>query len=550
MEKIKVTIDGEVQEVEKGLSVLDIASQAGIEIPTLCHHPDLERYAACRVCLVEVKNARNPMPACVTQVMDGMVIETRTEEIDNIRRVVLELLLSEHYGDCVAPCKMACPAGIDIQGQIALIADGRYEESLIRIKESNPLPLVCGRVCPRFCEQKCRRNLLEGPVGINMLKRFVADYDMNGDGPYTPDLKPSTGKKVAVVGGGPAGLSAAYYLVQEGHQVDIYEAHPKLGGMLRYGIPEYRLPKATLDKEIEGITKLCGKIEINTRLGKDYTIDSLKKDGYDAVFVAIGAQSSQSMRVDGEDALGVLSGIDFLRDVVIGNETGLGKKVAVVGGGNTAMDAARTALRMGAEKVIVAYRRSRAEMPANAEEVEQAEEEGVELAFLAAPAGIKVADGRVSGIECIKMELGEPDASGRRRPVPIKGSEYTMELDTIIAAIGQSVDNTSLPQDGAIELNRGYPVVDSETMLTSIEGVFSGGDCTTGPATAIEAIGAGKRAAAYIDMYLSGKPVIAIDKPYSCSKGELYEVRDSEFADVPTQARVDQEALAADIRKR
>jgi formate dehydrogenase major subunit len=548
LETVKINIDGRELEVDRTLSVLDVARQAGIDIPTLCYHRDLERYAACRVCLVEVEKARGPMPACVTQVMDGMVIKTRTEEIDNIRRVVLELLLSEHYGDCVAPCKIACPAGIDIQGQIALIADGRYEESLIRIKESNPLPLVCGRVCPRFCEQKCRRNLIEGPVGINMLKRFVADYDMNSDNPYTPELKAATGKKVAVIGGGPAGLSAAYYLVQEGHQVDIYEAHPKLGGMLRYGIPEYRLPKATLDKEIEGITKLCGKVEVNSRFGKDYTIDSLKKDGYDAVFVAIGAQSSSSMRVEGEDSPGVLSGIDFLRNVVMGNETGLGKKVAVVGGGNTAMDAARTALRMGA-KVTVVYRRSRAEMPANAEEVEQAEEEGVEFVFLSAPVSIKVANGRVNGLECNRMELGEPDASGRRRPVPIEGSEYVIELDTIIAAIGQSIDNTSLPQGSSIELNKwGYPVIDEETMLTSVEGVFSGGDCTAGPATAVEAIGAGKRAATYIDMYLSGNPVVAIDKPYSCSKGDLYEVRDSEFADVPTQVRAEQEALAPDVR--
>ncbi|MBT3363028.1 MAG: FAD-dependent oxidoreductase [Chloroflexi bacterium] len=548
---IKITVDGKEIEVQKGLSVLDVARELGIDIPNLCHHRDLERYAACRVCLVEVVGARGPMPACVTQVGEGMVINTRTEEIENVRRVVLELMLSEHYGDCVAPCKTACPAGIDIQGQIALIADGRYEESLIRIKESNPLPLVCGRVCPRFCEQKCRRNLLEGPVGINMLKRFVADYDMDSGNPYTPNLKAPTGKKVAVVGGGPAGLAAAYYLVQDGHTVDIYEAHPKLGGMLRYGIPEYRLPEAVLDKEIEGITKLCGEVKTGAKLGTDFTIDSLKEDGYDSIFVAIGAQVGQSMRVNGEDAPGVLVGIDFLRNVVMGNDTGLGKKVAVVGGGNTAMDAARTALRTGADEVTVVYRRSRAEMPANAEEVEQAEEEGVKFVFLASPVGIREADGRVNSMACIKMELGEPDASGRRSPVPIEGSTYEMDLDTVISAIGQAVDRSVLEKSTNIALDRrGCTEIDAETMLTCCEGVFSGGDCTTGPATAVAAIGAGKRAATYIDMYLSGKEVVAQDKPYICSKGELTDIREEDYRDVPTQARVEQTAMSPEVRVR
>jgi len=235
----------------------------------------------------------------------------------------------------------------------------------------------------------------------------------------------------------------------------------------------------------------------------------------------------------------------------MGNETGLGKKVVVVGGGNTAMDAARTALRKGADEVSVVYRRSRAEMPANAEEVEQAEEEGVKFVFLTAPVGIREVDGRVNCMACIKMELGEPDDSGRRSPVPIEGSTYDMDLDTVIAAIGQTIDNNSLAQDDAIELNhRGYPVVDGETMLTSIEGVFSGGDCITGPATAVEAIGAGKRAATYIDMYLTGQPVVAVDKQYNCFKGELYDIRDGEYDSISTQARVEQKALAPDVRVR
>jgi len=309
MGKIVFTLDGKRVEAEAGSTVLEAAQQNGAEIPTLCHDPRLKPYAACRICLVEVEGARGPMPACATPVAEGMVVRTKTDDLIKIRRMDLELLLSDHYGDCIAPCKLACPAGIDIQGYIGLIANGQYTEALKLIKESNPLPLVCGRVCPRFCETKCRRNLVDEPVAINALKRFVADYDQNNGEPYTPEPKPPTGHKVAIAGGGPAGLSAAYYLALEGHEVTILEANPQLGGMLRYGIPEYRLPKAALDKEIAIITGLCGQVHCNVSLGKDFTIESLKGDGYEAIFIALGAQASQRMKVEGEDLPGVLSGI-------------------------------------------------------------------------------------------------------------------------------------------------------------------------------------------------------------------------------------------------
>ena len=545
MSKIVFTLDGKRVEAEVGSTILEAAEQNGVEIPTLCHDPRLKPYAACRICLVEVEGARGPMPACATPLTEGMVVKTKTDDLIKIRRMGLELLLSDHYGDCIAPCKLACPAGIDIQGYIGLIANGQYQEALALIKKSNPLPLVCGRVCPRFCEAKCRRNLVDEPVAINALKRFVADYDQNNGGGYAPELKPSTGHKVAIVGGGPAGLSAAYYLALEGHEVTIFEANPQLGGMLRYGIPEYRLPKAVLDREIATIAGLCSQVNCNVSLGKDFTIESLKDDGYEAIFITLGAQASQRMRVEGEDLPGVLSGIGFLRDVALGKKVSLGDKAAVIGGGNTAIDAARTALRLGAREVTIIYRRSRDEMPANDEEIEQAEQEGMKLHFLAAPARLRAQNGRVDSMECIKMALGEPDSSGRRRPEPVAGSEFIMEVDTVIAAIGQTLDVSSIPQDGQIELNRrGYISADEETMETSLGGVFAGGDCISGPATVVEAVAAGRRAAISINQHLNGQPIALAEKPYNCSKGELGEIDASEYADIVRLPRTKMPVLA------
>lgn len=549
MDKIKFLLNDEEVYAEAGSTILSAASANGVEIPTLCHDPRLKPYAACRICLVEVEGARGPVPACANQIGAGMKVQTNTDNLATLRRVCLELLASDHYGDCVAPCKLACPAGIDIQGQIALIADGQYAEALKLIKESNPLPSVCGRVCPRFCEQSCRRNLVDEPVAINALKRFVADYDMSS-APYMPEVKASTGRKVAVIGGGPAGLSTAYYLALEGHGVTIFEASPHLGGMLRYGIPEYRLPKADLDNEIATITKLCDAVHLNTAFGKDFSIDSLKNDGFESIFAALGAQASQKMRVEGEDLAGVLPGVDFLRDVALGSKVELGARVAVIGGGNTAMDAARTSLRLGAKEVMVVYRRSREEMPAAVEEVEEAGHEGAIFHFLSAPVRIAAQDGRVTGIECVKMELGEADSSGRRSPVPVDGSEFVIEADTVIAAIGQTL---AMPEElggAAPELNKwGYVQVDEDTMATSIEGVFSGGDGASGPATVVQAVGAGKRAARSIHRYLNGMPVVAPIKEFNVSKGALSEIDPEELATVKRIERAKLPALSIKDRE-
>lgn len=550
MPKVWFTLNGEKVEVEAGTTILEAAEQNGAKIPTLCHDPRLKPTAACRLCLVEVEGSREITPACVTPITEGMVVRTKSDDLINLRRMALELLLSDHYGDCIAPCKLACPAGIDIQGHIALTANGQYQEAIKLIKESNPLPLVCGRVCPRFCETKCRRNLVDGPVAINALKRFVADYEQNNGASYTPQPKPATGHRVAVVGGGPAGLSATYYLALEGHEVTIFEANSQLGGMLRHGIPEYRLPKAILDKEIAVIASLCHKISYNVSLGKDFTIESLKATGYEAIFVALGAQVNQKMKIKGEDSPGVLSGIGFLKDAALGKKVRMGKKVAVIGGGNTAVDVARTALRLGAREVTIVYRRSRDEMPANKEEVEQAEQEGIGIQFLAAPVGVSARNGKVDSMECIRMALGEPDSSGRRRPEPVAGSEFTMKVNTVIAAIGQTLDTSSFDKDSGIKLNRkGYINTNEETMETSVEGVFAGGDCTSGPATVIEAVAAGRRAATSINQYLNGQPIVPETKAYNCSKGELDEIDITDYQQVERIPRTEMPLLDPEERR-
>ena len=549
MAKISFVLNGEQAEAEAEDTILEAAQQNGVAIPTLCHDPRLKPGAACGLCLVEVEGARGAMPACATPVSEGMAVRTETDDLIKSRRMALELLLSDHYGDCVAPCKLACPAGIDVQGYIGLIANGEYQEALKLIKQSNPLPLVTGRVCPRFCEAKCHRNLLEGSVSINALKRFVADHDMNNGTPYIPEVKPTTGHRVAIVGGGPAGLSAAYYLALEGHEVTILESSSQLGGMLRYGIPEYRLPKAILDKEIASVTDLCYEVRCNACLGQGFTIDSLKSDGYEAIFLALGAQASQEMRVEGEDIPGVVSGIGFLRDIAMGKKTSLGPKVAVIGGGNTAIDAARTAMRLSAGEVTIVYRRSRNEMPANHDEIEQAEQEGLKFHFLAAPVKIGARNGKMDTMECVRMALGEPDSSGRRRPEPITGSEFAMDVDTVIAAIGQTMDASGI-QDGQVEFNRwGHINVNEETMETSMERIFAGGDCVSGPATVIEAIAAGRRAAISMIQYLSGQAIVPAKRPYNCNKGDLDEIDIEDYADAQRIPRGEMSALDPEARK-
>jgi heterodisulfide reductase subunit A-like polyferredoxin len=436
-----------------------------------------------------------------------------------------------------APCKAACPTHISVQGYVALIADGKYKEALKLIKQENPFPSVCGRVCTHPCETACKRAEVDEPVSIMYLKRFVADLDLNDETKYVPEIKEKRDKKVAIIGCGPAGLTAAYYLAIEGYTVTVFEAQPVAGGWLAIGIPEYRLPKDILNAEIKTIEDLGVDIKLNTKVGVDVAFDDIRKD-YDAVFLGVGTHISSKLDIPGEDLDGVVHGIDFLKRVNLGEKVFLGNRVAVIGGGNVAMDAVRTALRTGSQEAFILYRRTRAEMPAANEEIEEALAEGIKMEFLAAPVRVIGDNGKVTGLECIRMELGEPDASGRRRPVPIEGSEFTLDVEAVIPAIGQAADLSFIPEGSDVSINKWNTFdVDPVTFATNVEGIFAGGDDVTGPATAVEAINAGKEAAKSIDRYLKGEDVkLGRERDWTkglADKGDVSWVKKSERPHLP-----------------
>lgn len=540
--KIRVNIDGYEIEAQEGATILQIARENGIEIPTLCHDARVEAYGACGLCVVEVEGSPKLARACATKAADGMVIHTQGERAKQARKVALELLLSDHEGDCKAPCSLNCPAGTDCQGYVGLIANGQYREAVKLIKEKVPLPASIGRICPHPCEQACRRKLVEDPIAIAHLKSFAADLDLRSWEPYRPECAPDTHKKISIVGGGPAGLTAAYFLRTMGHSVTVYDAMPKMGGMLRYGIPQYRLPKEVLDQEIAAIAKLGVTMFNNAKVGDGLTLDGLQESS-DAVLVAIGAWTSSSMRVPGESLNGVMGGIDFLRHVALNEPSGIGERVAVVGGGNTAMDACRTAVRMGAKEVYIIYRRTRDEMPADALEIAQAEEEGVTFKFLTNPVEILGAGGSVRGVRLQQMALGEPDASGRRRPVPVEGAFEDLPLDTVIMAIGQWTNPEGFE---ALELTkRGTIAADESTFATSLNGVFAVGDATNrGADIAIAAIGEAGKAAKVIDSFLKGAAV-PYRKPYVVERTVTPEM----LAEREKKARVQMPHLSPEERK-
>ncbi len=438
-----------------------------------------------------------------------------------------------------APCTNACPAGVDVPSYVALISEGKYAEGLKVHRQRNPFALVCGRVCPAFCEPKCRRGELDQPVAIRHLKRFMADHELKN--PWTPErTEEPKDKKVAIIGAGPAGLTTALRLAQWGYPVTVYEAAPVPGGWMALGIPEYRLPRDVLNAEIDNIKRAGVDIVLNTALGKDFTLDELfEKMGYDAVVLAIGAHSSRRLRVPGEELDGVMHATTFLKDVALGKAPDLaGKRVVVIGGGASAVDAARIALRLGASEVHIAYRRTRAEMPAHDLEIQEAEEEGIQFHFLTTPTAV-LGETKVTGLELQPQELGEFDRSGRRRPMPIEGSGYVMDVDVIIPAIGQSPDLSSLNGD-APEVNRNRTFKVGRKLETSRPGVFAAGDAVLGPSTVIEAVAQGNTVAMAVDEYLQeGHPQSKEDWLAYCDVELKYNLEDygeAKRPEMPTQA--------------
>ncbi len=611
---INFTIDGRQVEAEAGKTVLEAALASDIYIPNLCYHPDLRPVGSCRICVVEIEGMRGLPPACTTEIKEGMVVSTSTEQLQRFRRNLVWLILSEQTksikensqlekvvdwvgasdllpgfkpapknlpilsddplyqrdpsmcilcgrcvrmcqdvrgvggigiinrgtesvvatsydeslrevdcrfcGACVevcptgalsdksgyraadkehelVPCKHECPAGIDIPRFIRFIAEERFQDAVDVIRERVPFPFTLGCICPHDCETVCRRCDVDEPIAIRELKRFVADID---SGSWRPRLQigPDTGKKVAIIGSGPAGLTCAWFLRKQGHAVTVYDSAEKAGGTMRSSIPRYRLTEEVLDQEIKYIEDIGVKMAMNRRIE---SLDELYKEGADAVFLAVGATKGMTMGIPGEEGERIRDGIALLQQINKGEEIDLGKTVAVAGGGNVAMDVARTAVRLGAEKVVVLYRRTRAEMPASEEEVEYAIDEGVKMEFLVNPQAVK-ARGDAIEIECIRMELGESDASGRRRPIPIEGSEFSMGADSMVMAIGQQ---PTVPEKcGLATDKRGRLTVDDSTLAASKRGVFAGGDVVSGAATVVEAVDAGRTAAVAIDKYLGG----------------------------------------------
>jgi putative selenate reductase YgfK subunit len=415
-------------------------------------------------------------------------------------------------GECVrlapAPCQMACPAGIDVPAYVSLIGMGRDAEAIEVIRKDNPFPWVCGLVCTRPCEFMCVRGRIDKPVSIKFLKAFAAEKALSDREYKNPEKAPDKNKKVCVIGAGPGGMSAAYFLTLKGYQVRVLEAQPVAGGMMMLGIPRYRLPREVIDREVAMIEDLGAEFHFNTRFGVDVTLDQLKAEGFEAFFFAIGAHKAFNLNIPGEkDFPQVTEAIDFLRKVALGDRKAPGKRVVIIGGGNVAIDAARTSLRLGSEEVIIAYRRTRHEMPADIEEVEQAEEEGIRFSFLTIPIEITGENKKLSGLKCLRADLVAKEGSNRKFPVPMLGSDFLMDVDAVISAIGQRVDHECMESVSDLKWSRRTTIdVNMASMETSIPGVFAAGDAVTGPATVVEAIGGGKKAAEAIDRYLSGIP--------------------------------------------
>ena len=523
-EPVWLTINEQEVSAPAGTTILNAAREAGIEIPHLCHLENKEDSPRpCLMCLVEVNGERQR--ACRTTVAEGMAIVSNSKELTEYRKARLKELAAHHYGDCKPPCSLTCPGGINVQGYINLIAKGEFEAALRLIKEQNPLPGIVCRVCPRFCESRCRRILLDEAISINHLKRFVVDQ-ANIKGGLVEAVGEDSGHKVAVIGGGPAGLSCAYYLRKQGHDVYIYEADTRLGGMARYGIPNFKMPHYELDREIEVIVGMGVHIRTGKKWGRDFNLSDLRKEGYESIFVGTGMAKQQELDIPGRAH--VLDGLSFLRRANSGEKINVGAKVLLVGGTKVALEAARSARRMGNVDVTVLYPRAKVEMAAPQRDILEAEKEGIQFFMMATPLNLTKTDQGTMRMEIARTVLGEPDKRGMRHPIPMEGSLLVWEGDTVINGQAQEGDS-SFTGFGEIEAQltltpKNAIKANPSTMASNLKGIYAGGEVASGSRSVIQAVDAGRRAAEAIHKSMTGKPVVKpADGRFNFTKGKKFE---------------------------